>query len=118
MIRRLERSHDQVIGYSLAGDVTEEEYTQTASELRDDIAVHSKIRLLFRLKDLSLAAFFTALDERFRFVDEHRDDIERVAIVSDDKASGLLAKAAGGLSGIDVKTFSHDDESEAWAWLE
>jgi hypothetical protein len=118
MIRRLEQSHDHVVGYSLSGDVTEEEYTQAASELRDDIARHGKVRLLFRLKDLSLTSFFTALDDRFRFVNEHQDDIERVAVVSDDAASGVVAKAAGGLSGIEIDTFSHDDEPKAWAWLE
>lgn len=94
-IRRLEASHDHVIGYSLSGDVTEDEYTQAASELRDEIARHGKIRLLFRLKDLTLSTFFAALDDRFRFVNEHQDDIERVAVVSDDAASGVLAKAAG-----------------------
>ncbi|TVR37060.1 MAG: STAS/SEC14 domain-containing protein [Nitriliruptor sp.] len=118
MIRRLEQSHDHVIGYSLSGEVTEDEYAQAASELRDDIARHGRIRLLFRLKDLSLSAFFTALDERFRFVDEHRDDIERIAVVSDDTATGVLAKVAGGWSDIEIETFSHDDETTAWAWLE
>jgi hypothetical protein len=118
MIRRLEQSHDHVIGYSLAGDVTEDEYTQAASELRDDIARHGKVRLLFRLKDLSLSSFFAALDDRFRFVNDHQDDIERVAVVSDDTGSGLLARAAKGLSGIEIETFPHDDESKAWAWLE
>jgi hypothetical protein len=118
MIRRLEQSHDHVIGYSLSGDVTEDEYTQAASQLRDDIARHGRVRLLFRLSDLSLSSFFSALDDRFRFVDEHQDDIERVAVVTDDTASGVVAKAAKGLSGIDIETFPREDEAKAWAWLE
>lgn len=118
MIRRLEQSHDHVIGYSLSGDVTEDEYTQLASELRDDIARHGQVRLLFRLRDLSLSSFFAALDDRFRFGNEHQDDIERVAVISDDTAGGMLAKAAGGLSSVEIDTFSHDDEPKAWAWLE
>ncbi len=118
MIRRLEQSHDHIVGYSLSGDVTEDDYTQAASELRDDIARHGKVRLLFRLKDLSLSSFFAALDDRFRFVVEHQDDIERVAVISDDTASGMIAKAAGGLSNMEIDTFSHDDEPKAWAWLE
>jgi hypothetical protein len=117
MIRRLEKSHDHIIGYSMSGEVTEDEYTQAASELRDDIARHGKIRLLFRLRDLSPSSFFAALDDRFRFVVEHQGDIERVAVVSDDAASGMLAKAAGGLSDMEIDTFSHDDEPKAWAWL-
>lgn len=118
MIRRLEQSHDHVIGYSLSGEVTEDEYTQTASELRDDIAKHGKIRLLFRLKDLSLSSFFAALDDRFQFVNEHQEDIERVAVVTDDTASGVMAKAAEGVSPVDIETFPTDDEQKAWAWLE
>jgi hypothetical protein len=118
MIRRLEQSHDHVIGYSLSGEVSDDDYTQAASELRDDIARHGKVRLLFRLRDLSLSSFFTALSDRFRFVSEHEDDIERVAVVTEDTATGVMAKAAKGLSGIEVETFAHDDEATAWAWLE
>ena len=118
MIRRLEQTHDNVIGYSLSGDVSDEEYTQAASELRDDIARHGSVRLLFRLGDLSLSSFFAALDERFRFVKEHQRDIERVAVVTDDTVAGLLGKAAEILPDIEVDTFSSDDEQKAWAWLE
>lgn len=118
MIRRLERSHDAIIGYSLSGDVSEEEFTQTASELRDDIARHGQIRLLFRLSDLSLWDFFTALDERFRFVNEHQQNIERVAIVTDDTAAEMVGKVVEALPAITAETFSKDEEAKAWAWLE
>lgn len=118
MLRQLEASHDHIVGYSLAGDVTDEEYAQAASELRDAIARFGRIRLLFRLTDLSIQSFFTALDERFRFVQEHADDVERVAIVSDDVASELLSRLGAGLAGIEVRHFARDDEQKAWAWLE
>ncbi len=118
MMRRLERSHDDIVGYSFSGDVTDEEYRQAASELRDDIAEHGTVRLLFRLSDLSLSSFFRALDERFRFVREHRDDIERVAVVSDDVASGLLGRLTDAIDPVEVETFPHDEEPKAWAWLE
>ena len=117
MLRRLERSHDNVIGLSLAGDVSADEYQRGASELRDAIARHGTIRVLFRLKDLSMQSFFTALDERFRFMTDHADDIDRVAIVSDDAGTGLLSKLGDPLPQIDVEHFSSDDEDKAWAWL-
>lgn len=60
MIRKLENSHDNVIGYSVAGDVSEEEYRRTASDLRDQIALHGKVRLLFRVSDISPQSFVTA----------------------------------------------------------
>lgn len=117
MMRRLEKSHDRIIGYSLSGEVSADEYTQLASELRDDIAEHGSIRVLFRLKDLKLSSFFAALDERLSFVRENRDDVERVAVVTDDTATELLSKAAQA-GPVDVQTYSSDDESKAWAWLE
>ncbi len=117
MMRRLEKSHDHIIGYSLSGEVTGDEYTQLASELRDAIAEHGQIRVLFRLSDLELSSFFTALDERLRFVRDNRDDVERVAVVTDDTATQLLSKAATAAP-VELTTFSSDDESKAWAWLE
>lgn len=118
MMRRLEQSHDNVIGYSLAGEVSDDEYTQAASELRDEIARHGKVRLLFRLSDLSLSTFFRSLDERFRFVKEHRDDIERVAVVTDDTAAGVLGKVTEAMGAVDIETYPREDEPKAWAWLE
>ena len=118
MMRRLEQSHANVIGYSLADTVTEEDYTTLASELRDEIARHGRIRLLFRLSDLSLSSFFTALDERLRFVKDHHDDIERVAVVTDDTATELLSRVGEAVPGVETETFKLDEESKAWAWLE
>ena len=117
MMRKLEKSHDSVIGYSLSGEVSPDEYAQMASELRDEIARHGTIRVLFRLSDLDLSSFFTALDERLRFVRENREDVERVAVVTDDTMTGLLSKAAKA-GPVDLQAFSSDDESKAWAWLE
>jgi hypothetical protein len=117
MMRRLEKSHDTIIGYSLSGEVTEDEYTQLASELRDEIAKHGAIRVLFRLSDLELSSFVTALDERLSFVRENRDDVERVAVVTDDTMVSLLSKVAEAAP-VDLRSYSSDEESKAWAWLE
>lgn len=117
MMRRLEQSHDQIIGYSLSGEVSADEYTQMASELRDEIARHGTIRVLFRLSDLGLSSFFSALEERLSFVRDNRDDVERIAVVTDDTATQMLSKAVEA-SPVELQTFSTDDEQKAWAWLE
>lgn len=118
MMRALEASHDNVIGYSMSGEVSEDEYRQLVSELRDAIARHGKIRVLFRLSDISISSFFSALDERFQFAQEHGDDIERVAVVSDDKATEWLSKLSGAVQAIETRHFPRDEEKAAWAWLE
>lgn len=118
MQRRLERTHDNIIGYTLSGQVTDDEYGQVMSELRDDIARHGKIRVLFRLRDLSLQSFFAALDERFRFFQEHGDDVERAAIVTDDTGGDLLTRLADAIGPAETQHFSGADEDKAWNWLE
>ena len=116
MMRRLEKSQDRIVGYSLSGEVTADDYTQLASELRDVIAEHGAIRVLFRLSDLELSSFFTALDERLSFARENHEEVERIAVVTDDTATELLTKAAKAAP-VELRTFSSDDESEAWNWL-
>lgn len=118
MLRQLEQSRDDVVGYSVGGEITDQEFQQLASELRDAIAMHGRVRVLFRLTDVSLQSFFTALDDRFRFVQEHAEDIERVAIVSDDKAAQWLSKLADAFRPVETRHFPRDEEQQAWAWLE
>lgn len=118
MLRQLEQSHDNILGFSVGGDLTDDEVQQAISRMRDAIAQHTKIRVLFRLTDMSLSSFFTALDDRFDFVRQHTDDIDRIAVVSDDKATELLSKLGAGFGGIENRHFRLDKEDEGWAWLE
>lgn len=117
MIRKLESSHDNVIGYAVGGDVSDEEYRTMASQLRDQIAVHGKVRLLFRLSDLSPQSFVNGLDERFSLATDHRDDVERMAVVSDDKTTEWLTKLGGAVAPVEVEHFDSSEEDKAWAWL-
>lgn len=105
MMRRLDQSHDNVVGYSLSGEVSDAEFTQAASELKDDIAREGRIRVLFRLRDISARSFTTAVKERFQFIQEHNEQLERIALVSDDTAAGLLGKVADLLPDTRLKTF-------------
>lgn len=118
MIRKLEQSHGNVIGYSIGGEVTEDEYRQTASELRDAIAMHGTIRLLFRINDVSATSFFKALDDRVEFATTHGDQIDRIAIVTGETATEWLTKLGDRLSALDIEHFDPAEEDKAWAWIE
>jgi hypothetical protein len=118
MLRQLERSHDNILGFSVGDELTEEEVQRGVSWMRDAIAKHGAIRVLFRLTGTSLGSFFTALDERLKFVREHSDDIDRVAVVSDDKATEMLSKLGAGFGAIETEHFGSEAEDRAWAWLE
>lgn len=118
MLRQLEQSQDNILGFSVGGDLTDDEVQHAISRMRDAIAQHTRIRVLFRLTDMTLSSFFTALDERFDFLRQHADDIDRIAVVSDDKATELLSKLGAVFGAIENRHFSLDKEDEAWAWLE
>jgi hypothetical protein len=117
MMPRLENGHDSVVGYSLSGEVSADEYTQVASGPRDEIAEHGVVRGLVRWSDLKVSSLFTALAERSRVVRDHHEEAERVAIVTDDTAMQMLSTAASAAP-VEIRTYSSDDESKAWAWLE
>jgi hypothetical protein len=102
MIRRLEQSEGRVIGYSISGDFEVDDYDQTISELRDDIAREGTIRVLFRLSDVPLTSFLPVLDQDLRFLKEHQDDIERCAFVTDDTAAATIGRLGDLLPSIDV----------------
>ena len=118
MIRRLEQSHDNIVGYSVSGDVTDDEYTQMVSDIRDEIARFDKIRVLVRVSDLKMSSVLSSLDERFKFLKEHAEDIERAAIVAEDGSTEMLAKVPEKIGPVETKAFTRDEEPKAWAWLE
>lgn len=117
MIRRLEQSAGNILGFSIAGEITDEEYTRMVSELRDAIAMHDSIRLLLRVKDISPKSVFSGFEERYDFITKHADDVERIALVTDSIAGDLFSLTSGMLSDIEVESFDREEEDKAWAWL-
>jgi hypothetical protein len=117
MIRQHEKSHDNVIGFSVADEVTDSERERVFSELRDAISRHGKIRVLYRVTDVSPVELFRAPDERLSFLKEHGDDVERIAVVTDD-GIGPVSELVGKVTPVQVRQFDKDEEARAWAWLE
>lgn len=118
MIRKLEQSEGTVIGFSVSGDVGDEEYTRMISQMRDEIAKHDTIRVLLRIDDVSPKSFLTGLRERFDFATDHADDIDRIAVVTDSAAAGLFGAVSGLVPHIDIDVFSTEEEEKAWKWLQ
>jgi hypothetical protein len=52
MIRRLEESSGNVLGWEVAGKVTEEEVRTLSEEFKAAIAEHGKVRVLIRMRRL------------------------------------------------------------------
>ncbi|NYH51981.1 hypothetical protein HNR06_001570 [Nocardiopsis arvandica] len=117
MYQRLARSHGNIVGYEFTDRITEEEYQRIAGELRARIGEHGSVRLLMRTHGFPTAEF-SALDDDFRFAKEHLGDIERFAVVGDQKLLEVLVKASDKVVGAQGRHFAPEDEETAWNWLE
>ncbi len=118
MLRTLDKSHDNIIGFSASGEISDADYEQAISRLKDGIAEHGTIRTVFRVEDVSPKSFISGLDDRMSFTTDHKDDVERVAIVSDSTMASAMSAIGGFVSDIEMKTFDMSDEEQAWAWVE
>src|ERR671910_2278113 len=105
MIRRLDVSSGNVLGWEVTGKVTEEEVRALSEEYKAAIAEHSKVRVLVRMHRLPRMGL-GAWVEDFKLT-PYAKDVERYAIVSDSNlfewtskvAQAFIGGGGGGLEG-------------------
>jgi hypothetical protein len=115
MIRSLEESSANVLGWEVTGKVTEEEVRTLSEEFKAAIAEHRKVRVLIqmrRLPSMGLAAWV----EDFKLT-PYAKDVERYAIVSDSNLFEWTSKIAEAFIGGEVRSFEDARYEEAWRWL-
>src|ERR687893_747187 len=105
MIRRLEESSGNVLGYEVTGKVTEEEVRTLSEEFKAAIAEHGKVRVLVRMRRIPRMGL-GAWVEDFKLT-PYAKDVERYAIVSDSNlfewtskiAEAFIGGGGGGVEG-------------------
>ncbi|MBE2999175.1 STAS/SEC14 domain-containing protein [Nocardiopsis sp. HNM0947] len=117
MYRKLGSSHDNVLAYQVEGKISQAEMDGMLGEVREEVDGHGRVRLLLRLRGWPHAELST-LRERFQFLREYGDGVDRIAVVCDERILGFLADAADRVSGTDLRSFRGGDEDAAWAWIE
>ena len=115
MIRRLEESSGNVLGWEVTDKVTEEEVRTLSEEFKAVIAQHGKVRVLIRMRRIPrmrLAAWI----EDFKLT-PYAKDVERYAIVSDSNIFEWTSKIAEAFVGGEVRRFEDSRYEEAWRWV-
>jgi SpoIIAA-like len=115
MLRRLEESSSNVLGWEVTGKVTDEEVRTLSEEFKAAIAEHAKVRVLVRMRRIprmELAAWV----EDFKLT-PYAKDVERYAIVSDSNLFEWTSKIAQAFIGGEVRRFEDSRYEEAWRWL-
>src|SRR5918999_6488585 len=93
MIRRLDVSSGNVLGWEVTGKVTEEEEVRALSEeFKAAIAEHGKVRVLVRMHQIPRMGL-GAWVEDFKLT-PYAKDVERYAIVSDSNLFEWTSKIA------------------------
>jgi hypothetical protein len=80
MIRRLDESSGNVLGWEVTGEVTEEEVRTLSEEFKAAVAEHGKVRVLVRMRRIPRMGL-GAWAEDFKLTPYARD-VERYAIVT------------------------------------
>lgn len=117
MYEKLDRSEGNVLGFEVRDEVTEADLNGMLEEMERAIADHEEdLRILLRFD--SIPGFeFGALDENVGFWLEHRDDVDRYAVVTDNSLVEGLVAVEDRLTAMEMREFDPDEIDDAWAWL-
>ena len=115
MIRRLEESSANVLGWEVTGKVTEQEVRTLSEEFKAAIAEHGKVRVLLRMRRLPCMGL-SAWVEDFKLT-PYAKDVERYAIVSDSNLFEWTSKIAEAFISGEVRRFEDTRYEEAWRWV-
>lgn len=115
-LRRLPESGGNVIGYEVAGRLTDSDYETFTLDVEEQLSRSDGVRLLLQVDELA-GLTPKALWDDFKFGVEHGRQVERLAIVGDRRFAGWLANLSQPFYAHRAKHFANDEIEQAWAWL-
>jgi hypothetical protein len=116
MITPVKFQSENIIGFRMAGTITEEEIKSWAALLDQKSEPTQKLRVYVEaeeINDVSLKAIMADL----KFDLTHLGDFEKAAFVSDDPWTKLSTFAASLVPNIKAKQFSLDEKEAAKEWI-
>jgi hypothetical protein len=116
MIERLSNSSDRIVGFTLSGTLTDEDYQVLVPQLERRIKEVGALRLLMNFEDFHGWKPKAVWDD-FTFAMKHTKDIERLAIVGDNAWEEWIAKLSKPFTKAEVKYYSTSQIEDAWEWL-
>lgn len=120
MIERLKESSGGVLGFKVAGKMTDEDIKSFEPQieflLRD--RKHKPIGILADLSQMHGADWKARWDE-MRFLQKHTDHIARMAVVGADKWEEIMALLTAGAAVLQAETryFNESEILRAWEWV-
>lgn len=115
-LARLPASSGNVIGYRVAGKLTDSDYATFTLDIEYELNRAGSVRLLLLIDELSGIEPKAVWDD-FRFGIEHGRDIAKLAIVGDERWVQWLARLAQPFYTRNARHFTGSELEQAWQWL-
>jgi hypothetical protein len=116
MIRRLETEAPQVLAYDIDRTLTTEDVRAVHDDLRATIDERGSARLLIDVRDLG-SAEPGAVVEDLKLTPEYVKDVERYAVVGDERWQRWLTSAADMVTRGEARWFEPEQFEEARDWI-
>jgi hypothetical protein len=117
MISRLASRGGKALAYHVAGRVTQEEVRDVHREIEEAIRREGKARILVEIGDLGMPEPMAVLED-FKLVPEYVRDVERFALVGDQRWQPWATRLTGLLTRGEARHFASDEVDLALDWLE
>lgn len=114
---RLPESHDNLLGYRIAGKLKKINYETIDLDMSALVEKYKGVRLLIQLDDFR-GIEPAALWSDYEFGREYRDAIAKLAVVGNTRLADWASRFAKPFYAQSVKHFDSDALNDAWKWLE
>ncbi len=115
-LRRLPESSGNIIGYAVAGTLTDVDYATSTLDIEHELTQANAVRLLLEMDDFA-GIDLKALWADLRFGVEHGRHVEKLAVVGDERWAGWLATLSWPFYARHARHFPTAAIDQAWEWL-
>ncbi|MCD2198867.1 MULTISPECIES: STAS/SEC14 domain-containing protein [unclassified Halobacterium] len=116
MYEKLDRSGGRVVGYQVRDELSEEDVEAMLQDIEETIHEEGSARVLVYMPTVPVPDL-DALDEDIGFWLHHGDDLEKYAVVGDNRLLEWVTDLEDRVTDVDLEYFGAADLDDAWEWL-
>lgn len=115
-VQHFQHDADNILVVNLSGELTKAQYRVAFPHLESELGSYQKLRLLFDVRKLEGWEANTCW-KNLSFNSRHRTDLQKIAVLGEQRWKAWLSRACGPLSCSQLRQFSSPEEDEAFAWI-
>ena len=116
MFVKIKKSKEHILGYSVKGLVTHEDYEKLTPEVEKVVEKYGKVSLYMDISGFEDATLEALVDDANTYI-KFNEKLEKVAIVGNNTIEEFVTKAAAIFMKAETKYFDTAEMDEAWEWL-